>query len=165
MAQNGTNPRGTTARPLSPAVTTELMRRYDRQGPRYTSYPTAVEFQEGLDADAYADLLTAAGERASEPLSIYVHLPFCAEQCLFCACHVIITPHYEKTTPYLELLRREIDLVAERLGRRRQVSQLHLGGGTPPTTGRTTSPSSSTSCSSASNVATTPSLLSRSTPG
>ncbi len=131
MAPNDTHPGGATARPLSPAVTTELMRRYDRQGPRYTSYPTAVEFQEGLDADAYADLLTAAGEREDEPLSIYVHLPFCAEQCLFCACHVIITPHYEKTTPYLELLRREIDLVAERLARRRQVSQLHLGGGTP----------------------------------
>lgn len=131
MEQNDTDPGEPAARPLSPAVTAELMRRYDRQGPRYTSYPTAVEFQEDLDADVYADLLTAAGERASEPLSVYIHLPFCEERCLFCACHVIITPHYEKTVPYLDLLRREIDLVADHLAQRRQISQLHLGGGTP----------------------------------
>ena len=119
------------SRPPAPAVTAELMRRYDRQGPRYTSYPTAVEFQEGLDSDTYADLLAAADDCPSAPLSLYVHLPFCAERCLFCACHVIITPHHEKTIPYLELLRREIDLIAERLPHRRKVSQLHLGGGTP----------------------------------
>ncbi len=119
------------SRPLASDVTAELMRRYDRQGPRYTSYPTAVEFAEGIDSDGYAALLTAADEHPDEPLSLYVHLPFCEARCLFCACHVIITPHYEKTLPYLELLRREIDLVAERLPRRRTISQLHLGGGTP----------------------------------
>jgi oxygen-independent coproporphyrinogen-3 oxidase len=118
-------------RPLASEVTAELMRRYDRQGPRYTSYPTAVEFAEGIDSGAYEALLTAADERFEDPLSLYVHLPFCEARCLFCACHVIITPHYEKTLPYLELLRREIDLVAERLPRRRQIAQLHLGGGTP----------------------------------
>jgi len=118
-------------RPIGSAITAELMRRYDRQGPRYTSYPTAVEFEEGIDSEGYAGLLAAAGERAAEPLSLYVHLPFCEERCLFCACHVIITPHYERTMPYLQLLRREIDLVAEHLAGRRQISQLHLGGGTP----------------------------------
>jgi oxygen-independent coproporphyrinogen-3 oxidase len=118
-------------RPLSGAVTAELMRRYDRQGPRYTSYPTAVEFAEGIDDAGYAELLTAADRRTEEPLSLYVHLPFCEERCLFCACHVIITPHYERTLPYLDLLRREIDLVAAHLPHRRSVAQLHLGGGTP----------------------------------
>lgn len=131
MAQDNTNPEEAMAQSLSPAVTTELMRRYDRQGPRYTSYPTAVEFQENLDDATYTSLLEAADKHASAPLSIYIHLPFCEERCLFCACHVIITPHYEKTVPYLDLLRREIGLVAEALPRRRQVSQLHLGGGTP----------------------------------
>jgi len=124
-------PSTASERPLASEVTAELMRRYDRQGPRYTSYPTAVEFAEGIDAEGYETLLEAADEHADEPLSLYMHLPFCGEQCLFCACHVIITPHYEKTLPYLDLLRREIDLVAERLPHRRQISQLHLGGGTP----------------------------------
>ena len=131
MEQDDARQDDSLSRPLAPAVTAELMRRYDRQGPRYTSYPTAVEFQEGLDSDTYAGLLAAADDYPSAPLSLYVHLPFCAEQCLFCACHVIITPHHEKTVPYLELLRREIDLIAERLPHRRKVSQLHLGGGTP----------------------------------
>ena len=131
MAKNNTNTEDAITQLLSPAVTTELMRRYDRQGPRYTSYPTAVEFQENLDDAIYTNLLAAANKRDSEPLSIYIHLPFCEERCLFCACHVIITPHYEKTVPYLDLLRREISLVAKHLPRRRKVSQLHLGGGTP----------------------------------
>jgi len=107
------------------------MRRYDQQGPRYTSYPTAVEFDEGIGAETYAELLTAADQEADQPLSLYMHLPFCGERCLFCACHVIISPHYERTLPYLDLLRREIDMVAAHLPRRRQISQLHLGGGTP----------------------------------
>ena len=131
MTKNNTNTEDAITQLLSPAVTTELMRRYDRQGPRYTSYPTAVEFQENLDDAIYTNLLAAANKRDSEPLSIYIHLPFCEERCLFCACHVIITPHYEKTVPYLDLLRREISLVAKHLPQRRKVSQLHLGGGTP----------------------------------
>lgn len=131
MQQPDDNPTAETDRPLASEVTAELMRRYDRQGPRYTSYPTAVEFAEGIDSAGYERLLAAADERADEPLSLYIHLPFCEERCLFCACHVIITPHHEKTLPYLELLRREVDLVAERLPHRRRFSQLHLGGGTP----------------------------------
>ncbi len=131
MRPDDTLPDASPSRSPAAAVTADLMRRYDQQGPRYTSYPTAVEFQEGLDSDTYADLLAGADERASEPLSLYMHLPFCEERCLFCACHVIITPHHEKAVPYLDLLRREIDLVAEHLPHRRKISQLHLGGGTP----------------------------------
>lgn len=112
-------------------VTAELLASYDCPGPRYTSYPTAVEFSQDVDAAVYHELLVAADESATDPLSVYMHLPFCQEQCLFCACHVVISPHYERSLPYLEDLRREIDRVAERLPRRREVSQLHLGGGTP----------------------------------
>jgi len=131
VEQEPGKPESDLSRPLASEVTAELMRRYDRQGPRYTSYPTAVEFAEGIDSASYEVLLAAADEHDDEPLSLYVHLPFCEERCLFCACHVIITPHYERALPYLDLLRQEIDMVAERLPHRRQISQLHLGGGTP----------------------------------
>jgi oxygen-independent coproporphyrinogen III oxidase len=117
--------------PVSRAATAELLARYDVPGPRYTSYPTAVEFHEGVDAAEYARRLELANARAPEPISLYVHLPFCAERCLFCGCNVIITPHHERALPYLDLLRHEIDLVRERLRDRRRVVQLHLGGGTP----------------------------------
>lgn len=118
-------------RPVARGVTAELVERYDRPGPRYTSYPTAVEFDEAVDADVYEARVAEANRLADEPLSVYVHLPFCDERCLFCGCHVIITPHKERARPYLDLLRREIDMMAERLPDRRAISQLHLGGGTP----------------------------------
>ena len=112
------------------SVTAGLLARYDQPAPRYTSYPTAVEFHEGIDAADYEGRLAAANRR-DDPLSIYLHLPFCSHRCLFCGCHVIITPHMERATPYLGLLKSEIGMVADRLPERRQFSQLHLGGGTP----------------------------------
>jgi oxygen-independent coproporphyrinogen III oxidase len=117
--------------PLERAGTAELIARFDRPGPRYTSYPTAVEFSDDVVRSDYEEHLARADELGEAPLSVYMHLPFCAERCLFCGCHVIITPHMEKAEPYLDLLEREIDLVAERLPNRRKISQLHLGGGTP----------------------------------
>ncbi len=119
------------ARPVSWQVTADLLARYDRPGPRYTSYPTAVEFGPGVDAAVYSDKLGRADQAADAPLSIYVHLPFCEHRCLFCGCNVIISPDKERAAPYLELLRRELDMVAERLPHRRSLAQLHLGGGTP----------------------------------
>lgn len=118
-------------RPIDRAVTIDLIERYDQPGPRYTSYPTAVEFHEGVTAEIYEERLAEAARVGGEPLSVYMHLPFCEERCLFCGCHVIITPHKERARPYLELIKREIAMVAERLGSRRHFSQLHLGGGTP----------------------------------
>lgn len=112
-------------------VTTSLLARYDQPGPRYTSYPTAVEFHEGLDDAEYGRRLEIANRGGEAPLSIYVHLPFCKERCLFCACNVIISPHVERAKPYLDLLQREIEMIAERLPQRRRLAQLHLGGGTP----------------------------------
>lgn len=119
------------SRPVERAVTAELLARYDSPGPRYTSYPTAVEFHEGINAETYEERLAVAGRLEQEPLSVYVHLPFCEHRCLFCGCHVIISPDKEKALPYLGLLEGEIDLLAEKLPRRRTISQLHLGGGTP----------------------------------
>ncbi len=116
----------------APRVTPELVARYDRPGPRYTSYPTAIEFNAGFGPDQYAERLAAADARSDEPLSVYTHIPFCAERCRFCACHVIASPLGTRVTaPYLAHLFREIELVAEALPHRRRVVQYHWGGGTP----------------------------------
>lgn len=120
-----------TDRPLTEAVTAELLAKYDRPGPRYTSYPTAIEFHEGFGVDDYEEKLAEAARAADEPLSIYTHLPFCEERCTFCGCNVIITRKPEVSRTYLDYLEREIRLVAERLGERRRVVQFHWGGGTP----------------------------------
>ena len=116
---------------LSAAAATDLLARYDRPGPRYTSYPTAVEFHDGFTAEHYLRRLEQAAQRSDEPLALYVHLPFCAERCSFCGCNVIITRKRGVAERYLDHLEREIDLVADRLGARTGVAQLHWGGGTP----------------------------------
>ena len=111
--------------------TAELIRRHDRPGPRYTSYPTAVEFDGEVDATTYGEHLARAAERTSEPLSLYLHLPFCEERCLYCGCNVVVTRKREVDRRYLGFLEREIREVARRLGGRRTLRQLHWGGGTP----------------------------------
>lgn len=108
-----------------------LLARYDRPGPRYTSYPTAVEFHHGVTDAVYASSLARADAESGDPLSVYVHLPFCEERCAYCGCNVVITKHRDVADRYLDYLEREIDLLAVHLPRRRHVSQLHWGGGTP----------------------------------
>lgn len=115
-------------RPTSRIV--DLLARYDRPGPRYTSYPTAVEFDERVGEETYRRTLAAA-DRVAEPLSAYVHLPFCEERCSYCGCNVVITRHRQVAEKYLEYLDREIDLLAQSLPTRRAISQMHWGGGTP----------------------------------
>lgn len=117
--------------PVDRRATAELLAKHDQPGPRYTSYPTAVEFNDEVGREDYEACLAAANQEGDAPLSVYMHLPFCEERCLFCGCHVIISPDKAKARPYVGMLEREIDLVAERLPDRRKISQLHLGGGTP----------------------------------
>jgi oxygen-independent coproporphyrinogen-3 oxidase len=107
-----------------------LIKRYDRPGPRYTSYPTAVEFNESFDEPAYRGQLAEAA-RTATPISLYLHLPFCEERCSFCGCSVIITRKREVAAQYLTYLHRELAMLADTLGERRQVVQYHWGGGTP----------------------------------
>ncbi len=114
-----------------PPITADLLARHDRPGPRYTSYPTAAEFHEGVDGDTYAEHLAAAARRPEEPLGLYVHLPFCQRRCTYCGCNVVITQRRAVARTYLEALALEIADVARRLGERRRVTQLHWGGGTP----------------------------------
>lgn len=115
----------------SQAVSLDLLRTYDRPGPRYTSYPTAVEFHDGFGPDAYAARLASAATQADAPLSLYVHLPFCESRCAFCGCSVIVTRKRHVADQYLAYLVREIRMVAQALRDRRHVVQYHWGGGTP----------------------------------
>ncbi len=108
----------------------DLIRKYDRPGPRYTSYPTAPEWTDAFGAAQYAEHLARADAEGG-PLSIYVHLPFCREMCRFCGCNVIATHDRTRADAYLDVLEKELELVARRLPRRRTVTQLHWGGGTP----------------------------------
>ena len=111
-------------------ITPELLARHDRPGPRYTSYPTAVEFDERFDAARYEERLAAANKKGGEPLSLYVHIPFCERRCSFCGCNVIISRNRKRAEEYLEYLFAEIDLLASRLPDRRRLVQYHWGGGT-----------------------------------
>jgi oxygen-independent coproporphyrinogen-3 oxidase len=111
--------------------TAELVARYDKPGPRYTSYPTAVEFHAGFTEADYRQRLAAADALGSEPLSMYAHLPFCEERCLFCGCNVVITKRRDVPAQYLDQVLGEVDLLAKALPHRRRVSQMHWGGGTP----------------------------------
>lgn len=110
-------------------MTPELLARYDRRVPRYTSYPTAPHFHPGVDAAAYGDWLAALPR--TSPLSLYVHVPFCARLCWFCGCHTRIVARYAPIATYLARLGREIELLAARLGEGRTIAHLHFGGGSP----------------------------------
>jgi len=112
-------------------VTRELLLKYDRPGPRYTSYPTAPEWSESFGDADYREALARAAQQTAEPLSIYVHLPFCHERCLFCGCNVVISKRQDVAENYLDYLYREIGMGAGALGERRTVRQIHWGGGTP----------------------------------
>jgi oxygen-independent coproporphyrinogen-3 oxidase len=108
----------------------DLIKKHDKAGPRYTSYPTAPMFHDGIGSSVYAETLKKAASEDA-PLSIYIHIPFCNTVCYYCGCSKIVTKKYERSAPYLELLFKEIDAVADLVGKTRPVTQLHFGGGTP----------------------------------
>ncbi|WP_302139863.1 oxygen-independent coproporphyrinogen III oxidase [Halomonas alkalicola] len=109
-----------------------LVEKYDRPGPRYTSYPTAPQFHAAFAEDDYR----AAAERSNraetpKSLSVYVHIPFCKSLCYYCACNKIITHNTERAAEYLEWLKQEIRVQGALFDESRRMTQLHLGGGTP----------------------------------
>ena len=114
------------------AFDSALVSRFDRNGPRYTSYPTADRFVEAFGPEQYRSW---AGRRniggIYRPLAIYVHLPFCRDVCFYCACNKIVTRDAGKTARYLEYLGREIELQAQLFRDDLRVAQMHWGGGTP----------------------------------
>jgi oxygen-independent coproporphyrinogen-3 oxidase len=108
----------------------DFVNRYNRPGPRYTSYPTAPVWTDSYGPSDFETAMQMAESRKS-PVSLYMHLPFCESLCLFCACNVIIRKDKSGTPPYLAILKKEIDHVAGRVSRDREVTQFHWGGGTP----------------------------------
>jgi oxygen-independent coproporphyrinogen-3 oxidase len=115
-----------------PAFDAALIERYDRPGPRYTSYPSALQFTERFDEAAYrAAAARARAARGTAPLSVYVHVPFCASPCFYCGCSRIITRQFDRGEPYVQALEKEIALQGALFEGRRAVEQLHFGGGTP----------------------------------
>ncbi|MFV8816814.1 oxygen-independent coproporphyrinogen III oxidase [Haliea sp. E17] len=106
-----------------------LLNKYDTFGPRYTSYPTALQFSPAFTRDDYLAAL-ARSNAGGKPLSLYFHIPYCESLCFYCACNKIITHTRERARPYLENLYREVGLQAERVAGR-EVRQLHFGGGSP----------------------------------
>jgi len=105
----------------------EKFSKYSKPGPRYTSYPTALEFDDDFSYDEYIKFL----EEEQEKISIYVHLPFCRSACYFCGCNVVFTSKEEKLSRYIEYLKKEIDILANHIDTTREVIQFHFGGGTP----------------------------------
>jgi oxygen-independent coproporphyrinogen III oxidase len=114
------------------ALDQDTLKKFDVAGPRYTSYPTADRFHEAFGAEDYWRAL--GGRRfgvLANPVSVYVHLPFCESLCYYCACNKIITRHHNKAAGYLELLRTELSLIHAAIGSRIKTTQIHLGGGSP----------------------------------
>ncbi len=115
-----------------PRLDSDLLRRYDRPGPRYTSYPTAPQFSTSFTEVQLREAVIASnGDPIPRRLSLYVHVPFCMSPCFYCGCNRIITRDLSRTEPYLARLYREIAMTAALFDRDREVIQLHFGGGTP----------------------------------
>ena len=109
----------------------DLIRRYDTTGPRYTSYPTALQFTDAFTVADYRRHAERSNGPEAKPLSLYFHIPFCSTLCFYCACNKIVTKNKSKGEEYLHRLLIEIALQAQLFDRHRQVQQVHLGGGTP----------------------------------
>ncbi len=112
------------------AIDAALINKYSGPGPRYTSYPTALQFHTGFTEESYRKLLREARNSVA-PLSLYVHLPFCRWLCYYCACNKVVTKSPTAGREYLDYLNKEIEMLSKEIGNRRHVTQLHFGGGTP----------------------------------
>jgi len=113
-------------------VSGEVLDKYNQPGPRYTSYPTAPEWDDNFGETELRQAFREANAKPDPaPLSLYFHIPFCESLCLYCGCNVVINKHHEVSLPYLAHLKREIDWTAAEVDHARKVEQLHWGGGTP----------------------------------
>jgi len=102
---------------------------YSRPGPRYTSYPTALEFGSAFTYERYIQKLESQSKE--HPLSLYFHLPFCRNACYFCGCNVVFTSREDKKVRYIDYLKREMEILSKHVDTSREVIQMHFGGGTP----------------------------------
>lgn len=120
-----------TLPPAAPTLDLDLIRKYSIPGPRYTSYPPATKFTTELPPLRLDKAIADDNRAGAGPLSLYFHLPFCESRCWFCGCHTVITKRRTASGEYLDDLAREVNLTVARIDRRRPVTQIHLGGGTP----------------------------------
>ncbi|MFH0736575.1 MAG: oxygen-independent coproporphyrinogen III oxidase [bacterium] len=110
----------------------DLIKKYDKPGPRYTSYPTAPQFNEHFTHEKYLDEIIKTNSSSNSPdLSLYYHIPYCDTLCYFCGCNMLVTRNRDRIKEYVKYLKNEIDLVRTYLANDRKVVQLHWGGGTP----------------------------------
>src|SRR5215472_12225277 len=112
------------------SIDAEFLAKYNRPGPRYTSYPTAPVWNDSFGPDDLESVFEQA-DNAKSPVSLYVHIPFCESLCLFCACNVVIQKDKSKALPYLDTVKKEMARVSCNVSRTRPVIQFHWGGGTP----------------------------------
>jgi oxygen-independent coproporphyrinogen III oxidase len=116
----------------APSFDTEIILKYDRPGPRYTSYPTAPYFHEGFNNDSYIDEIKESDNASPPPpVSLYFHLPFCQSVCWFCGCNVHYTKDKSLSEKYIDTMLRELSGLRSLIGKERRVLQVHWGGGTP----------------------------------
>jgi oxygen-independent coproporphyrinogen-3 oxidase len=108
----------------------EFLAKYNRPGPRYTSYPTAPVWNDSFGPTDLEGVFEQA-EGAKTPVSLYMHIPFCESLCLFCACNVVIQKNKDVAPPYIDVLKRETERVSRSISKHRPVVQFHWGGGTP----------------------------------
>jgi len=110
----------------------DLVKKYDKPGPRYTSYPTAPQFHEGFTSENYLDeIIKTNSQKVLRDLSLYFHIPYCDTLCYFCGCNMLVTRNRDRIKEYVKYLKNEIDLVRPLIANTREVAQLHWGGGTP----------------------------------
>jgi len=115
------------AQPISP----EFVEKYNKPGPRYTSYPTVPAWKKPFGASDYREALEELADRPDDELALYLHLPFCAKHCHYCGCNALVTREKNAVKTYLDQVERELKMVTDIIGTRRKVKQLHWGGGTP----------------------------------
>ena len=115
----------------SKSIDFDVLKRFNQQGPRYTSYPTAPMFTTDFTADDFRNEVVATNEDNDRPLSLYLHFPFCAKLCYFCGCTMRVTHDRKLISQYNDYIKRELDIIAPLVSRNRKVVQMHWGGGTP----------------------------------
>ncbi len=116
---------------MIPLITRELLDRYDRPGPRYTSYPTVPAWTDSFGETEYCRGLADLARRPGRDISVYVHLPFCAKKCHYCGCNSVVAGGRGAVDAYIDRLEREMAIAAGAIGAARNVAQMHWGGGTP----------------------------------
>jgi len=109
----------------------DLIRKYSVSGPRYTSYPTAPQWTENLSEKDYRSEFGTAFQNDTDPLALYIHIPFCEQLCYYCGCNIQITKDHERSKKYLEALLRELRELSQLFGKKKTLSQISWGGGTP----------------------------------